>query len=360
MSKKFIVACGGTGGHTFPGLAVARELKARGHDVVVWASGRSIEGSVMKAWDGAVFSTGARQLRARHVFANLFSILRCRAEMKRFAPNALLAMGSYSSLPPVLAARAYSVPVVLHEANTVPGRAVEFLARSARKVAISFEETKENLRGHETVLTGLPVRAEIVGQPRLDEVPADAFCVFVTGGSQGAHRVNELVSQALVLLKGDLEKRNFPRPLFVIHQTGAADEVAVKACYEAAGIPARVRAFENEMGRAYTSADLVVCRAGASTLFELARVGKPAFLIPLPSAVRNHQHFNAQALVKRGAADEGEQNALVPRTIANYVLYRAEHPSDLAKKAQAMKAFAVPDAAARVANVLEQVCRARH
>ena len=182
MSKKFIVACGGTGGHTFPGLAVARELKARGHDVVVWASGRSIEGSVMKAWDGAVFSTGARQLRARHVFANLFSILRCRAEMKRFAPDALLAMGSYSSLPPVLAARAYSVPVVLHEANTVPGRAVEFLARSARKVAISFEETKEHLRGHETVLTGLPVRAEIVGQPRLDEVPADAFCVFVTGG----------------------------------------------------------------------------------------------------------------------------------------------------------------------------------
>ena len=114
------------------------------------------------------------------------------------------------------------------------------------------------------------------------------------------------------------------------------------------------------MGRAYTSADLVVCRAGASTLFELARVGKPAFLIPLPSAVRNHQHFNAQALVKRGAADEGEQNALVPRTIANYVLYRAEHPSDLAKKAQAMKAFAVPDAAARVANVLEEVCRTRH
>ena len=357
--KKFVVACGGTGGHTFPGLAVARALKARGHEVVVWASGRAIEQSVMKAWDGAVFSTGARPLSVRNACANLFSILRCRGEMKRFAPDALLAMGSYSSLPPVLAARAHSVPVVLHEANTVPGRAVEFLARAARKVAISFEETAEHLRGRATVLTGLPVREEIAGRPRFDDVPEGAFCVFVTGGSQGAHRVNELASQALVLLKGDFEKRKIARPLFVIHQTGAADEAAVQAAYAAAGLPARVRAFENEMGRAYASADLVVCRAGASTLFELARVGKPAFLIPLPSAVRNHQHFNAQALVKRGAADEGVQEGLVPRTLANYILYRAEHPSDLAKKARAMKAFAVPDAAARVADVLEGVCGRR-
>lgn len=357
MARKFIVACGGTGGHTFPGLAVARELRARGHEVVVWSSGRAVERSAMTAWDGAVFSTGARQLRVRNAFANLFSILRCRAEMKRFAPDALLAMGAYSSLPPVLAARAYSVPVVLHEANTVPGRAVEFLERSAQKVAISFEETKERLRGRKTVLTGLPVREEIVGQPRFDEVPEQAFCLFVTGGSQGAHRVNELASQAIALLKGELEKRTGAPSLFVIHQTGAADEADVKAAYAAAGIPARVQAFEREMGRAYASADLVICRAGASTLFELARVGKPAFLIPLPGAVRNHQHFNAQALVKRGAADEGAQDALVPRTLANYILHRIEHPSDLAKKARAMKAFSVPDAAARVADVLEQVCR---
>ena len=353
--SKYIVACGGTGGHTFPGLAVARELRARGHEVVVWASGRAIESSVMKAWDGAVFSTGARPLRPRHVFANLISLLRCRREMKRFAPDALLAMGSYASLPPVLAARAHAVPVLLHEANTVPGRAVEFLARFAKTIAISFEETAEHLRGHKTVLTGLPIRAEVAGQTRLDEVPEGAFCVFVTGGSQGAHRVNELTSAAFALAKIDLEKANFPRPFFVIHQTGAADEAAVKAAYEAAGIPARVRAFENEMGRAYASADLVICRAGASTIFELARLGKPAFLIPLPSALRNHQHFNAQALVKKGAADEGAQDSLVPRTLANYVVFRAEHPSELAKKAQAMKTFAVPDAAARVADVLEHL-----
>ena len=216
MAKKFIVACGGTGGHTFPGLAVARELKARGHEVTVWASGRSIEGSVMKSWDGAVFSTGARPLSLRNALFNLLSILRCRREMKRAKPDALLAMGSYSSLPPVLSAKARNVPLVLHEANTIPGRAVDFLARYASMVAISFEETARHLPGRKTVLTGLPVRTEISGQPRLDEVPPDAFCVFVTGGSQGAHRVNELVSSALVLVNDELESRGVKKKLFVI------------------------------------------------------------------------------------------------------------------------------------------------
>lgn len=355
MAKKFVVACGGTGGHAFPGLAVARELKARGHDVVVWASGRSIEGSVMKSWDGEVFSTGARQLSAKNVLANLFAILRCRREMKRFAPDALLAMGSYSSLPPVLAARAHRVPVILHEANTVPGRAVDFLARFARKVAISFEETTAHLPGRETVLTGLPVRTEIAGQPRLDEVPENAFCVFVTGGSQGAHRVNELMGQTFRIVQDEFAKRMPTRKLFVIHQTGAADEEAVRTVYEEAGIAARVRAFEGEMGRAFASADLVVCRAGASTIFELACVGKPAFLIPLPSAMRNHQHFNACALVTKGAADEGIQDSLTPRAIANYIVHKAQHPEELAAKSAAMTAFARPDAAARVADLLETI-----
>ena len=357
MSKKFIVACGGTGGHTFPGLAVARELRARGHEVTVWASGRSIEGSVMKSWDGAVFSTGAKPLTLKNAFALLYSIFNCRREMKRVRPDALVAMGSYSSLPPVLAAKAYKVPVILHEANTVPGRAVDWLSRSAERVAISFEETAEYLPACRTELTGLPVRSEIAGQPRLDEVPADAFCVFVTGGSQGAHRVNELVSDALVLVNAELEGRGVKKRLFVIHQTGAADEAFVKECYAKAGIPARVQAFEREMGRAFASADLVVCRAGASTIFELALVGKPAFFIPLPSAMRNHQHYNAMALVDKGAADEGMQESLTPRVIANYILNKAEHPELLEKKAAAMKAAATPDAAARVADILEQVCR---
>ena len=357
MAKKFVVACGGTGGHTFPGLAVARELRARGHEVVVWSSGRAIEGSVMKSWDGAVFSTGARQLSLRNGFANLLSILRCRREMKRFAPHALLAMGSYSSLPPVLAATACRVPVVLHEANTIPGRAVGFLSRYARKVAISFAETSEHLPKGKTVLTGLPVRGEVAGQARFEDVPEDAFCVFVTGGSQGAHRVNELASQALALVQKEFSGQGRKRHLFVIHQTGAADESAVSTVYADAGIPSRVNAFEREMGRAFASADLVVARAGASTCFELALVGRPAFFIPLPTAMRDHQNFNAQAFAKCGAADVGIQAALTPRALANYILHKTAQADALAKMEEAMKALATPDAAARVADLVEQNAR---
>ena len=357
MSKRFIVACGGTGGHTFPGLAVASELKRRGHEVAVWVSGRAIESSVLAGWDGPVFSTGARQLRPRHVFSLLWSRLRCGREIKRFQPHALLAMGSYASLPPVLAAYAHSVPIVLHEANTVPGRAVDWLARYAKVVATSFAETSEYLRGRKVSVTGLPVRTEIAGQPRFDDVPADTFCVFVTGGSQGAHRVNELASQALTFVQRDIGKRDIKQELYVIHQTGAADEASVKAKYEETGIPARVQAFERDMGRAFATANVVVARAGASTCFELALVGKPAFFIPLPSALRNHQHFNALSFVKAGGADEGLQEDLTPRALANYILHKMQHPEELAQKAAAMKLAATPDAAAKVADLVEHCAK---
>ncbi len=309
----------------------------------------------MKSWDGAVFSTGARPLRLRNVFANMFSLLRCRREMKKFVPDALLAMGSYASLAPVLVASMRHVPVVLHEANTVPGRAVDWLARKARAVAVSFAATEDYLKGRKVELTGLPVRAEIAGQPRLDEVPPGTFCVFVTGGSQGAHRVNELAVQAMALVQSCIARRMPEKRLFVIHQTGAADEGMVRQRYEAMQLPARVKAFETEMGRAFATADMVVARAGASTCFELARVGKPAFFIPLPSAVRNHQHFNAQAFVQAGAADEGIQDALTPRALANYIIHKIEHPEELSKKAAAMRAMSIPDAAAKVADLMERV-----
>ena len=354
MAKRFIVACGGTGGHTFPGLAVARELRSRGHEVTVWVSGRSIENSVLTAWDGPTFSTRARPLHPKYLLSLLFSRYRCSREIKRFKPHALLAMGSYSSLPPVLAASARHVPVVLHEANMVPGRAVGYLARYASAVAITFPETVEYLRGRETVVTGLPVRGEIAGQPRFDDMPSDAFCVFVTGGSQGAHRVNELASSAFVLLKRDIEKKSLGLKFQVIHQTGVADEAEIKAKYAAEGISARVQAFEHEMGRAFATADLVIARAGASTCFELALVGKPAFFIPLPSALRNHQHFNAQSFVKAGGADEGIQDSLTPRALANYILHKILHPEELAQRALAMRLAATPDAAAKVADLVEQ------
>ena len=357
---KIVVACGGTGGHAFPGLAVAAELKRRGHEVVVWDSGRDIESSVMKSWDGPVFSTGARQLSPKNVFSIFASILRCRKEMKRAKPDALLAMGSYSSLPPVLAARMCKVRVFLHEANTVPGKAVESLSRFADTVAISFDMTARYLKDVKTVRTGLPVRAAITEGRRFDFIPANAFVVFVTGGSQGAHAVNLLLMDALSMLKREVDKRLSshppslpPRPLYVIHQTGAKDETLVMTEYTKVSLPARVHAFENEMANAFASADIVVARAGASTCFELAACGKPAFFIPLPSAMRNHQHFNADAFVAKGAADEGVQAQLAAKQICRYLLEKYDHSEHLARMAEKMKALATPDAAAKVADLVE-------
>ena len=355
MGLKLIVACGGTGGHSFPGLATAAELASRGHDVTVWMSGRDVESSVLRGWTGPVFATGARQLSAKNIVANLRALWRCRREMRRARPDALLAMGSYSSLPPVVAAAGRKVPVVLHEANTVPGRAIDFLSHFAKAIAISFERTSGHFPGKETVLTGLPVRTDIAGQTPFEGVPKDAFCVFVTGGSQGAHRVNEIALKAMIMLNRDLASRG--RKLYVIHQTGINDELEISRAYAAAGVSARVNAFEHEMGRALATADVVVARAGASTCFELALTGTPAFLIPLPSAMRNHQHYNAAAFAAKQAAAEGLQEDLTPRALSNWLRHKAENPESLAKMAEQMRAVSRPDAASRLADLVERVAR---
>lgn len=352
---KIVVACGGTGGHAFPGLAVAEELLKRGHEVTIWDSGRDVESSVMRNWKGQLFSTGARQMSLGNAFANLRAIFRCRREMRRVKPDVLLAMGSYSSLAPVLAAKSAGVPVVLHEANTVPGRAVEFLSRYAKVVAISFEDTSKYLPSVKTVHTGLPVRAGISQGKRFDFIPDGSFVVFITGGSQGAHAVNDLVTDAVILLHKTLEARGkSSRPLYVIHQTGGMDEGRVIAAYLLKSIPSRVKAFEDRMADAFASADFVIARAGASTCFELAECKKPALFIPLPSALRNHQHFNAEAFVKKGAADEAIQDKLTAHNLCHYILSKYDAGEKLEAMADKMGMMSIPDAAKRVADLVEK------
>ena len=337
---------------------MAAALRARGHEVVVWDSGRDVESHVMAQWNGDIFSTGSRQLKAANAFALAGSFFRCRRELRRHPCDVLLAMGSYSSLMPVLAARSRSIPVVLHEANTVPGRAVDFLSRYAKKVAVSFDVTPEYLPGRDCVVTGLPVRKEIDKGSRFPFIPENSFVVFVTGGSQGAHAINELASSAIVMLKRELDSRGAKRPLYVIHQTGAADEGTTAMAYAGAGIPARVQAFEREMADAFASADFVICRAGASTCFELALCAKPAMMIPHPTALRNHQHFNAEAFARRRAADEGTQGSLSPRQLARYLMSIYDGDSRRAAMAEAMRSLATPDAAEKVADVVEKAAGA--
>lgn len=354
VKRRFVVACGGTGGHVFPGLAVAQELKTRGHHVELWLSGRDVETSSTGSWSGDRFSTGMRQLSVRAFPAIVRSFFRCRRQMRLTRPDVLLAMGSYSSLPPVMAARMCQTPVMLHEANAVPGKAVDLLSRFAAVTAISFEETAKWLPDRKTVMTGLPVRRDLAGRKPMWQARPKPFTVLITGGSQGAHRVNQLTAKAMCRLKNE-----GAGDLFVIHQTGRADEAIVRAAYVEAGVRASVSAFIEDMGEAYATADLVICRAGASTCFELCLLGKPALLIPLPTAVRDHQRLNAETMVRRGAADEAFQEDISPRSLMSYVKTKMDNRDQLAQMSQAALSLAMPDAALRVADALEDIAAAR-
>jgi UDP-N-acetylglucosamine--N-acetylmuramyl-(pentapeptide) pyrophosphoryl-undecaprenol N-acetylglucosamine transferase len=339
-----VVACGGTGGHVFPGLTTARNLRSRGHAVTVWLSGRTVEEAALPAWDGPIWRTGARPLRAAAVPAVLASVVRCVRQMRRTRPDRLLAMGSYASLPPAVAAWLCRVPVVLHEANTVPGQAVDWLSRLARVTAVSFPGTEAALPGRRVVLTGLPVRRELAAAGRPPR-PAPGFAVLVTGGSQGAHAVNERACGALCRLA-----EQGVSGLRVLHQSGAADADGLRARYAAAGVAAQVVPFIRDMGAAYAAADVAVCRAGAVTCAELCLCGVPAILIPLPGAVRDHQRHNAAALAAGGGAVLAEQGALTDDTLAERLRALADAPSRRAAMADALLRLAVPDADARLAD----------
>ncbi len=347
---RIAVACGGTGGHTFPGLATGRVLRARGHEVTVLQAGRDIEAATLKGWDGSAFKTGARPIRLATLPAFVRSVLRTWRFFGAWRPEAVLAMGSYASIPPVIAARLRGIPVVLHEANAVPGKAIAFLARRAAATAISFEECAKWLpQGSRIERTGLPVRTELLDQPPLGGFATEGgFTVFVTGGSQGAHAVNELASVALASLAA---KKAIPG-LRIIHQTGAADEEAVRARYREAGADAQVFSFFDQMGGAMKVADYAIARAGAATCAELCLFGLPALLIPLPIAVRDHQYLNAKHLAEAGAAEVVRQEALDAAGIESRLLAIAADRAKLAGMRAAARALAAPDAADRLADLV--------
>lgn len=312
------IACGGTGGHTFPGLATGRVLAARGHDVEVLSAGRAIEGATLKGWDGAVFPSGAPKSPLRHPLRLAASVARLCAHFSRRRPDAVLAMGSYASLPPVLAARLLRIPVVLHEANAVPGQSIAFLSRFAKTVAIAFPECAERFRkGTETAMTGLPVRLDLLDQPPLDlgeAADGETRTVFVTGGSQGAYRMNKAVAEALAALAARPDGPRFR----VIHQTGTHEDAEewTRRRYAEAGIEARVTGFVKEMGGAYKAADLVVARSGAATCAEISLFGKPAVFIPLPNAPGDHQYLNAKHFAAAGVAKVLRQEDCSPTALA--------------------------------------------
>jgi UDP-N-acetylglucosamine--N-acetylmuramyl-(pentapeptide) pyrophosphoryl-undecaprenol N-acetylglucosamine transferase len=268
--------------------------------------------------------------------------------MGKARPDVVLAMGSYASIGPVLAARTLGVPVVLHEANATPGRAVILLARHADVLALAYESARPFFRGCFVEVTGLPVRPELATRPPLAELDADVFTVLVMGGSQGAHALNETAREGLAQLWS--RGREFQ----VVHLSGPADEDAVRGSYEQAGIPHLVSSFLDDIGRAYRSADLAISRAGASACAELTLCGVPSLLVPLPWATRDHQSANARAMQASGGAEVMTQEELKPGNLAQYIENLMDDPKRLENMRRALLPAVTTSAAHKLAELAER------
>lgn len=361
---RIMVACGGTGGHIFPGLAVAAELRARGADVTILLAGKQVEQTALAGWDGPVLTVAARGLGVRRPGAALAAVgrmlLACRQWrrlMRPAPPDVLLAMGSYASGGPVWAARSLGVPVVLHEANVIPGRAVRWLSPWAQAVALGFDEARAHLRHPRLELTGIPLRArrpDASPDPRLAALTSGVFTLLVMGGSAGARCLNEMLPAAV------RELCRQGRRLQVIHLAGAAAAPAVAELYrQTPGLAAAVYPFLHDMPQAYQRTNLAVCRAGAATCAELLQFGVPALLVPYPYAANDHQAANAAAMQKYGAGDMLREANASSGCLADYIAQAMDQPERLAQMRAAAAARALPDAAARVADLVQEVARRR-
>lgn len=305
---KFAIACGGTGGHLFPGLAVAEGCVRRGHEVLLFVSKKEIDRKILSqhpqfpsvalstiGWTGVGLRTPAFLLKLWN------SLGESRTELKKFGAEAVVGMGGFTCAPPLHEARRLKLPTLLHESNSIPGKVTRWLSGRVDRVLLGIEDCASHLPGARTVVTGTPVRTSLVRKdPREARVALglkpDLLTVAVMGGSQGALGLNEMMLRAVADLRG------MASHMQVIHLTGPTDQGLMLANYQRAGIHAEVIPFCHEMEKVYSAADLVVARSGASSLAEISYYGLPSILIPFPEAAEDHQTRNAEVFVRKGAA----------------------------------------------------------
>ncbi len=319
---KVVITGGGTGGHLFPGIAVADEIVRRhpGAEVLFIGSGRQLDLTALSPRNyqtAAIPCQGLKGMTWGRKLVTLcqlpLSVVAAIRLLRRFRPELVFGVGGYVTGPVVLAAKLLRIKTCIHEQNSVPGLANRWLAKIADRVFLSIPGSESYFPAGKWTLSGNPVRRELLtlAEQTREKPTGSALVLLVLGGSQGAHRLNRLASAAVI------EKRaTLPPGLRIIHQTGVKDEALVRAAYEQAGIKAEVAAFFHDMGRVYAQADLVVSRAGATTLAELAVLGKPSILVPFPYAADDHQRKNAQFLVASGAARMYAESELSPELLA--------------------------------------------
>ncbi len=351
--KPFVaIACGGTGGHLFPGLAVAVELKQRGCDVALLISPKDVDQQAVKSAVGMkIFTLPAVGLQNNNYLPFFLSfgksLFAAWKIFKRRHPDAVLAMGGFTSAPPVFAAKDSGAKTFLHESNTIPGKSNRFLSRFVDAAFIGFPEAAARLKTKNTIVTGTPVRPQFqVGDVEKKRIALgldpNLPVVLVVGGSQGARGLNDLVLYALPLLA----QKNWQW----LHLTGANDFEKVQAAYAKLGLKAVVKPFLAEMDLALGVATACVSRAGASSLAEMATMRLPSVLVPLPTAAENHQFFNAAAFEKSGAAKLLDQKNSPPEKVAAVILELMESETVRAQIQTALAQWHAPNAAAEIAE----------
>ncbi len=353
------IACGGTGGHLFPGIAVADQLKQRHCDVALLISPKEVDQQAVKAVSGVeIFTLPAVGLQNRNYFSfgrSFFKSFRAARQIfKSRPPAAVLAMGGFTSAPPVLAARKFGAKTFLHESNTVPGKANRFLSRFVDAAFVGFPESAGRLRSQKTLVVGTPVRPKFfaadMGNPSACRVQLGLDpawpTMLVVGGSQGARGLNDLVLSTLPLLAA--------QPWQWLHLTGPADFEKVQSAYAKLGVKSVVKSFLAEMDLALGAATACISRAGASSLAEMAATRIPSALVPLPTAADNHQFHNAAAFAKTGAACLVTQRETSPAEFARILTDLMGNEMSRQKIQSALAQWHSPDSAAQIArNILD-------
>lgn len=346
---RLVVAGGGTGGHLFPGIAVAQAFRLRHPDnqVLFINAGRPLEVDILSrlGWQqqaiaiAGIKGRGWRQqiTAACKIPGAVWSAWRI---LTRFRADLVLGVGGYSAGPVVAAASLWGIPSVLHEQNRLPGITNRILSRMVDRIYLTFDESREYFNSAKVKVSGNPVRNEILTLAARPAAGREGkiFTVLVVGGSQGAQAINQAVTEALSHFKN-------PRGIRFVHQTGEQDEAKVRQAYLQAGVEGKVQAFFDDMADRYEQADLMICRAGATTVAEITVTGKAAIFIPFPFAADDHQTQNALALADVGAAEMIRQEALNGPDLANMIQGYMENPVLLTEMAAKARALGHPDAA---------------
>jgi UDP-N-acetylglucosamine--N-acetylmuramyl-(pentapeptide) pyrophosphoryl-undecaprenol N-acetylglucosamine transferase len=351
---RVVIAGGGTGGHLFPGLAIAQEFMARNkrNTIVFVSTGNALERSALSETDFKLETITAEGIKGRGRWNQVKSavkipkgIIESLRILKDYKPDLTIGLGSYSAGPVIVGAWLLGTNIALHEQNILPGITNRILARFADRIYVSFDDTKARFDPHKVRLTGNPVRRELLNNHQGPEVirGSKSYCVLIIGGSQGAHSINMTVIEALNHLT---QKQN----LFFIHQTGSADEQTVSAAYRNRNIAARVQSFFRHMAPLYKQADLIICRAGATTVAEVTAMGKAVIFIPFPFATEDHQALNAGTLAREGAAEIILEKDLSATVLSQKIDYYAAHPQALEAMAARAAQLGHPDAAKQIVD----------